>query len=98
MAAANIALSRVVKKFGTARRTCSLGSLPKRLTGDGVVSGDFHPAALKMDEKQHVVGHQPRSVTTSAVKKSVPASSARWVRMKAGHVVVRLRSGARDRA
>jgi hypothetical protein len=22
-------------------------------------SGDVHPAALKMDEKQHVVGHQP---------------------------------------
>ena len=28
------------------------------------------------------------------MKKSVPASSAKWVRMKAGHVVVRLRSGA----
>jgi hypothetical protein len=28
------------------------------------------------------------------VKKSVPASSARWIRMKAGQVVVRLRSGA----
>ena len=25
-----------------------------------------------MDEKQHVVGHSPRSVSTSAVKKSVP--------------------------
>ena len=27
-----------------------------RVNGD---SGDIHPAALKMDEKQHVVGHQP---------------------------------------
>ena len=36
-----------------------------------------------------------RGVSTSAVKKSVPANSARWVRMKTGHVVVRLRSGGR---
>jgi len=28
------------------------------------------------------------------VKKSVPVSSAWWLRMKAAHVVVRLRSGA----
>ena len=40
----------------------------------------------------------PRSVSTSAVKKSVPASSARWIRMKAGQVVVRLRSGAGGKA
>jgi len=33
-----------------------------RLNGD---SGDVHPAALKMDEKQHVVGANPRSVSTS---------------------------------
>src|ERR1700724_4401219 len=56
--------------------------------------GDIHPAALEMDEKQHVVGHQPCSVSTSAVKKSVPASSAKWIRMNADQVVVRLRSGA----
>jgi len=31
------------------------------------------------------------------VKKSVPASSARWARMKADQVVVRLRSGAGGR-
>jgi hypothetical protein len=36
----------------------------------------------------------PRRVSTSAVKKSVPASSANWVRMNADQVVVRLRSGA----
>src|SRR5216683_4961607 len=40
----------------------------------------------------------PRSVSTSAVKKSVPANSAWWVRMKAAHVVVRLRSGAGGQA
>jgi predicted RNase H-like HicB family nuclease len=34
---------------------------------------------------------------TSAVKKSVPDNSARWVRMKADHVLVRLRSGAGGR-
>src|ERR1700730_14159872 len=39
----------------------------------------------------------PRSVSPSAVKKSVNASNAKWVRMKAGHVVVRLRSGAGGR-
>src|ERR1700731_5398999 len=61
-----------------------------RMTRD---PGDVHPAGLEMNEKQHVVT-SPRSVSTSAVKKSVPASSARWIRMKAGHVVVRLRSGA----
>ena len=43
-------------------------------------------------------GVERRSVSTSAVKKSVPASSAKWVRMKAGHVVVRLRSGAGGKA
>jgi hypothetical protein len=32
------------------------------------------------------------------VKKSVPANNAKWVRMKAAHVVVRLRSGAGGRA
>ena len=32
-------------------------------------AGDVHPAALKMDEKQHVTS--PRSVSTSAVKKCV---------------------------
>jgi hypothetical protein len=53
-----------------------------------------HPAALGMDEEQHVEVTSPRSVSTSAVKKWVPANSARWVRMKAGSVVVRLRSGA----
>ena len=31
------------------------------------------------------------------MKKSVPASSAKWVRMKADQVVVRLRSGAGGR-
>jgi hypothetical protein len=37
------------------------------------------------------------SVSTSAVKKSVPTSGARWVRMKADQVVVRLRSVAGGR-
>src|SRR5437667_11636859 len=63
--------------------------------------GDVHPAALEMDEKQHVVGHQPAQrehLRGEVVKKSVPTSSARWIRMKADQVVVRLRSGAGARA
>jgi hypothetical protein len=58
-------------------------------------SSNVHPAALQMDEKQHVEVTRPRSVSTSAVKKSVPASSAKWVRMMTDHGVVPLRSGGR---
>ena len=62
-------------------------------------SGDIHPAAFKMHEKQHVVSRQPAQRQHLRREKSVPASNARWVRMKkAGHVVVRLRTGAGGRA
>jgi hypothetical protein len=40
-------------------------------------AGNINLAALQMDKKQHVVGHQPRKVKTSTVKKSVPANTAR---------------------
>ena len=62
-----------------------------RVNGD---SGDIHPAALQMDEKQHVIGHQPAQRQHLRCEKVDPANSARGVRMKAGQVVVRLRSGA----
>src|SRR5262245_3975822 len=60
-------------------------------------SRDVHPAAIKVDEEQHVVGHQSTQREHFGGEKSVPASSVRWVRMKAGPVVVRLRSGAGGR-
>ena len=62
-----------------------------RVNGD---PSDIHPAALKMDEKQQVVGHQPAQRQHLRREKVGPRNSARWIRMKVGHVVVRLRSGA----
>src|SRR5207245_7756733 len=35
-------------------------------------TGDVHPAALKMDEKQHVVGHQPAQRQPKDGELSVP--------------------------
>jgi hypothetical protein len=36
-------------------------------------AGETHPATFKMNEKQDVVSGEPRQVSTSTVKKSVPA-------------------------
>jgi hypothetical protein len=44
--------------------------------GWGVTPAHLHAPALEMNEKQHVVGGSPRSVSTSPKKKSVPASAA----------------------
>jgi hypothetical protein len=56
--------------------------------------GDVHLAALQMDEKQHVAGHQSSQREDLHVKKSV---AARCARMNAAQVVVCLRSGAGGR-
>ena len=50
--------------------------------------------AKKLERRRNLYFTNPRSVSTSVVKKSVLANNDRWVRMKTGHVVVRLRSGA----
>jgi hypothetical protein len=52
-------------------------------------SSNVHPAALKMDEEQHVVGHQTARREHLCGEEVGPASSAKWVR--------RLRSGAGGR-
>jgi len=49
--------------------------------------------ALQMDEKKHVLGHPPAQ-RQHLRREEVSPSSAKWVRMKAGHVVIRSRSGA----
>ena len=48
----------------------------------------------QMQEKQDVIRHEPPSVHTSAVKKSVATKTSMCVRMNSFHVVVVLRSGA----
>ena len=45
-----------------------------RVIGD---PGNVNSAALEMDDKEHVVGHQASPRKDLTVKKSVPASSAR---------------------
>ena len=64
---------------------------PSRTLAPSPAPTDVHPAALQVNEKQHVIVNSPRRVSTSAVKKSVPTNSARWVRMNAAQVVVYLR-------
>src|ERR1700716_1835769 len=65
-----------------------------RVNGD---PGDIYPAALEMDEEQHVVGHQPTQRQHLCGEEVGPRNSARWVRMNAAHLIVRLRSGAGGR-
>jgi len=58
--------------------------------------GDIHPAALEMDEEQHVVGHQTAQRQHLGGKEVGPRQQ-RHMGPNAAHVVVRLRSGAGGR-
>jgi len=75
----------VASKFDGSKGRCGPGrprirreveQLIVRMAEENRDSGDIHPAAFKMDEKQHVMVANPRSVSTSAVKKSVPYGNA----------------------
>ena len=57
-------------------------------------AGESDPTRFQMDEEQDVVVARPRQVSTSTVKKSVPARTAKWEAMKSLQVVVWLRFGA----
>ena len=56
-----------------------------------------NPAALKMDEKQHVVGHQPAQRQHLRGEEVGPRQQRQMDPNKCAHVVVRLRSGAGGR-
>ena len=61
----------------------------------GRVAGHLlHPRLVGVNSDPGDKVTSPRRVSTFVVKKSVPANRAKWVRMKTGHVVVRLRAGA----
>src|SRR5262249_19159119 len=62
-----------------------------RMAGD---AAQGYATAAHFNEEQHVVGHNPRQVSTSTVKKSAPTSTSMCDLMNSFHVVVRLRSGA----
>ena len=75
----------------------------ERNSGDGrnivapprkqAANGEHKPLPLAWGVSS-LLATKPRSVSTSTVKKSVPARTALWARMNSFHVVVRLRSGA----